>query len=63
MKHRVSPLNCTSLLKSWVVSVSSNGVTNNLKKVERKKRAQNSQIICKLGVCFFDASTCEATLG
>ena len=58
-----SPFNSTSLLKSPVVSVPSNGVTNNLKKKSRKKkRTQKLSNICKFGVGLFDASTCEATL-
>ena len=53
-----SPFNSTSLLKSPVVSVPSNGFTNNLKKEGRKKkRTQKLPNICK-----FDASTCEAKL-
>ena len=55
--------NSTSLPKSSVVNVSSNDVTNNLKKGPKKKITQNLPIICKLGVGFFDALTCEAKLG
>ena len=58
-----SPFNSTFLLKSPVVSVPSNGVTNNLKKEGRKKkRTQKLSNICKFGVGLFDASTCEAKL-
>ena len=58
-----SPFNSTALLKSLVVSVPSNGVTNNLKKEGRKKkRTQKLQNICKFGVGLFDASMCEAKL-
>ena len=43
----------TSLLKSSVVNVSSNDITNNLKKrVQRKKMTQHPPIICKLSVNF-----------
>ena len=44
-----SPFNSPSLLKSPVVSVPSNGVTNNLNKEGRKKkRIQSSQIFVNL---------------
>ena len=53
----------TTLLKSPVVNVPSNGVTNNLKKEGRKrKRTQKIPNICKFGVGLFDPSTCEAKL-
>ena len=59
-----SMYNSTSLPKSSVVNVSSNDVTNNLKKKgPKKKMTQNLPIIFKLGVRFFDTSTCEAKLG
>ena len=44
-----SPINSTSLLESPVVSVPSNGATNNLKKEGRKKkRLKSSQIFANL---------------
>ena len=43
-----SPFNSTSLLESPVVSVSSNGATNNSKKEGRKKRLKCSQIYTNL---------------
>ena len=44
-----SPFNSTSLLKSPVVSVPSNGATNHLKKkVEGRKRLKSSQIFANL---------------
>ena len=56
-----SPFNSTSLLKSPVVSVPSNDVTNNLKKEGRKKKwTQKLPNICKFEVGFFDASMCKA---
>ena len=65
MKTPIGSLfNSTSLLKSPVVSVPSNGVTNNLKKEGRKKkRTQKLSNICEFVVGLFDASTCEAKLG
>ena len=58
-----SPFNSTSLLKSPVVSILSNDVTNNLKKEGRKKkRTQKLPNICKFGVGLFDAAMCEAKL-
>ena len=46
-----SPFNSTSLLKSPVASVTSNGAANNLKKEGRKKKkTQNLSNICKFGV-------------
>ena len=58
-----SPFNSTSLLKSPVVSVPSNGATNNLKKEGRnKKRTQKLPNICKFGVGLFDASMCDTKL-
>ena len=58
----VSICNSTSLLKNSVVNVPSNGVTSNLKKRAKEKRIRKLPI-CKLGVGFFDASTCKAKLG
>ena len=56
-------LQSTSLLKSSVDSVFSNGVTNNLwKEGRKKKRTQKLTNICKFRVGLFDASTCEAKL-
>ena len=58
-----SPFNSTSLLESPVVSVPSNGATNNLKKEGwKKKETQKLPNICKFGVWLFDAVTCEAKL-
>ena len=46
-----SPFNSTSLLESPVVSVPSNGATNNLKNEGRKKKkTQKLPNICKFGV-------------
>ena len=46
-----SPFNSTSLLENSVVSVPSNGATNNLKKEGRKKKkTQKLPNICKFGV-------------
>ena len=46
-----SPFNSTSLLESPVVSVLSNGVTNNLKKGGRKKKkTEKLPNICKFRV-------------
>ena len=64
-----STFNSTSLVKSSVVNLLSNSSTNDLKKGSKQKRAQKLPIIFKLvnnkklGVEFFDASTCEAKLG
>ena len=59
-----SPFNSTSLLKSPVVSASSNGATNNLKKEGRKKKKDSKapKYLQIWSLIIFDASTCEAKL-